>query len=230
MRVTLNVQGTLFVTTTQTLTDLAPDGMLAMLLRHHTEGEIFINRDAGMFRWILLALNTGQLVDHTTVGVPKDVWDTEVDYYGLFDTPIVPESKKRERVSTELAEKAKKYCEGLEIRKQDAIRAREKEYGVLMEYIMSTINPEGKTGYMFVTPTKDAYPYNYKAELRFMNLKQLDEKKDELRTFAEALGFIISVGDYRTGSMVRKYDRYPAMHTNFTYAHEELKIVAWRKE
>jgi hypothetical protein len=238
-RVWLNVQGTYFLTTRETLTEQAPDGLLSMLLRHpdpqgETRNDIpvwFVNRDAGMFRWILYALNTGQLVDHTTVGVAKDVWDTEVDYYGLFQTPIVPEERKRQREErkqdAELSRKAKDHLERLEQERLKAVEMREKVYQVLLEHCMATANAEGATGWTLVTPNVDKgdhYNWSYPEKLRSLDLKFLNKYQKEIEEFSKRFGFLLKVFDYSKCSTRRKYDFYPASLTDLKYGHAELQV------
>jgi hypothetical protein len=236
-RVWLNVQGTYFLTTRETLTEQAPDGLLAMLIRHpdphgETRGVIpvwFVNRDAGMFRWILHALNTGQLVDHTTVGVAKDVWDTEVDYYGLFQTPIVPEDRKRQREekNAELTKKVKQNLERLEKERLRAVQKREEVYQVLLEHCMASANAEGTTGWTLVTPNfgkGDYYDYKYPERLRNLDLEFLSNNREEIEAFAKRFGFMLKVYEYHACSTRRKYEFYPAALMHCKYGHSELQV------
>ncbi len=48
----LNVGGTKFVTSQSTI-NCWQDTFLTMLLKHHNQQEIFIDRDPKLFRWIL---------------------------------------------------------------------------------------------------------------------------------------------------------------------------------
>lgn len=241
-RVWLNVQGKLFLTTRETLSDNARDGMLAMLLRHpgepHTDGHPiwFVNRDASMFRWILLALNTGQLVDHNVVGVPKEIWDAEVDYYGLFDSPIVPEARKRERpteVDKQLAESVKKHCERLDEEKVKAIKAREEVYRVLLDYLLRTINAEGRTAWTFVTPNRDKgdwYPRDYPQSLQYMDLEMLWKHQGEFTTFVNNLGFNVELSGFRERSISKSYGYEPAARTSLKCGHMELTMIMSKRE
>lgn len=231
------MQGTYFMTTRKTLTEFAPDGLLPMLLTHSPSEEKkgvpvwFIDRDAGMFRWILLALTTGQLVEHDTVNVPKDVWDKEIDYYGLFNSPLVPETRKRQREErledADMRQVAQRHLEHLEKRRDEALVNRQKVYKVLLEHCMARVNPEGRTGWDFVTPQVskgDFYPYGYPEGVRNLNLKLLWDYREEVRAYASKFGFNLTVDRYNDNSTVKKYAFHPASETKLKKAHEELHV------
>lgn len=238
-RVCLDLQGTHYVTTKESLIENAPDGMLAMLMKHPTGKTTkdgvpmwFINRDAKMFRWILVALTTGRVVEHDTVRVPKVVWDTEIDYYGLFDTPLVPAERKRQRSENkELDESVKRHRERLDQEERKLIAAREQVYKVVFEYMMETMNAEGATRWDFVTPNTqkgDFYPIKYPQQLRTVKLKNLWLHKDEFVAFVQPFGFKLTIHDHHECSTLKRYFP-PASYCELRCGHEELRVTLERE-
>lgn len=87
-RIAINVGGKKYETTRTTL-DLFPNSFVGMLSRRHpTAPELFIDRDGKLFRWILYWYQTRILVDHNTAGVPLEVWDAELQFYGIGDEEL----------------------------------------------------------------------------------------------------------------------------------------------
>lgn len=80
--VTFNVGGVRYTTTRATIS-AHPDTMLAMVLRHNENDEIFIDHDGEMFRFILFWYRSGTLALHTDVGVSQEIWQAYVDYFAL---------------------------------------------------------------------------------------------------------------------------------------------------
>lgn len=84
-RLTFNVGGKTYQTCVSTI-EAQGNGfdLLNMLVRHRKEEEIFIDRDQDLFRWILHYYRTGVIVSCEVSGVAQEIWDGEIDFFGLI--------------------------------------------------------------------------------------------------------------------------------------------------
>jgi hypothetical protein len=212
-RVTFNVCGTRYETNRSVLED-KPDTMLAMLLRNQSpeEKEIFVQSDPRMFRWILYYYTSGILVEYDTVGVPKEVWDRELEYYSLFSAEEKKEEDTRKRVppvdeSHELASLAKKHLTAITTNDDAKKEKRHAIYKILLEFMMSRMRhtKDIRTGFDFVGkgPSQKPidWPYDYPQQLRDINFKDIDAHFDEFEEYAKPIGFALQRILYRPSHM-----------------------------
>lgn len=240
--VVFNVCGTRYETRVSVI-ESKPDTMLAMLLRHHEEegGEIFIQGDGLMFRWILYYYTSDILVDEKTVGVPKEVWDREIAFYSLFsnkeEEEKEEESKKKRPLGVdidedhELASFAKKHLAKTEEILDEQQKQRHVIYKAILEYLiprLSTKSKDVKTCAEFIGRSDDqkhfvsppAYPYS----LRFIDFNDIvNYHFDEFIEYCDKIGFILTKESYfpRTTSYASQYSICP--HQVKT-AHQALTI------
>lgn len=227
-RIWFNVQGTYFLTTRETVTQRYPEGMLAMLLRHpdtlsdrYGYPVWFVNRDAGMFRWILLALNTGQLVDHATVGVPKDVWETELDYYGLVEN-AGPTKRQRTVIDPDI----QVHIERLERKADEDRLAREREFKRLVEFCAAHMHHTNVTRFEFVSTGMPIM--GYPTDIWSLDLIMLYNFRNDAAKFADALGFDLRILSFVAVSRKRRRDHYPAHLVELHSEHEYLFLTIQR--
>lgn len=102
-RITLNVGGTRFTTYISTLRSI-PGSTLAILmdkpLPADGDDELFIDRDERLFRFILRCHRNAKVYTHQQVGVSKEIWETELAYFGLFlPSDVDTEKRKPKRTS-----------------------------------------------------------------------------------------------------------------------------------
>jgi hypothetical protein len=134
MNVKFNVGGKIYFTSLATieLMKIFTGGtdLLNMLVKNNKNGEIFIDRDHKLFRWILNAYRTSVLVDYKTANVPQEVWEMELDFYGIKEVFLKKEQKqKEERKAKESRkqEEERRKAEEEHIRNIEAHRIREEE-------------------------------------------------------------------------------------------------------
>jgi len=239
-RVILDIGGKIFHTSASTIESL-PDTMIAMLLSRHAGDALFIDRDPGNFRWIIHWYRTGILVDHTTVGVPQEVWDDEIAFYcisvGETDTVLgeqAPERRdKRIREKEQIfAKRCKEKLIELEKRKDTLVEQRREEYQKVLDYLISGINAEGRTGYDLVQPDErnlDQYPYDYPKAAIF-NLSWLHSNMKEFIEFCAEYGFLVECKSYDPsykGNHVNGFS--PAKNVHFKRKHHHMRLVIWRR-
>lgn len=216
-RVTFNVCGKRWESVISVI-EAKPDTMLAMLLRRNEshEGEIFLQGDPTMFRWILYYYTTDILVDHDTVGVPKEVWDREIEYYSLFS--LKEESKKRPLVdeSHELASLAKKQMTEINAKDDEKSEARRKIYKTLLEYMIFRMNKtkDITTGFSFVGRSPKQKPidwsWQYPDFLKDIDLDEINKYFDEFEEYCRRIGFHLKLIEFRSSHMGgSKYPRVP---------------------
>lgn len=207
-RVVFNVCGTKYETNTSVI-ESKPDTTLAMLLRNRDlsslqSGEIFIQSDPQIFRWILYWYTTDILVNEGTVGVPKEVWDREIEYYSLFSREEKEEEEKEEEKKRkippidedhELASLAKKRIEAINARDEAAELARKEIYKALVEYMMRYMNmsKDIQTGFAFIGKGPNHkpidWPWDYPDNLKDINFDNIDEHFEEFVQYCKQIGF-----------------------------------------
>lgn len=208
-RVTFNVCGTRYETSRAVLED-KPDTMLAMLLRNQSpeEKEIFVQSDPRMFRWILYYYTSGILVEHDTVGVPKEVWDRELEYYSLFSA----DESTRKRIplvdeSHELASLAKKHLADIHDR-DDAKQAKRRSiYKLLLEHMITRMQhtKDARTGFSFIGQGSSQkpidWPYDYPHQLRDINFDEINVHFEEFTEYCKQVGFLVTKNGYDPSHM-----------------------------
>jgi hypothetical protein len=235
-RVTLDIGGKLFHTTTSTI-ERRPETTLSMLLSHHLDESVplFIDRDPGNFRWILHWYRTGILVDHTTVGVPPEVWDDEIAFYcisvGEADVGLgeqAPERKRAREKDDEFARKCKERHKELEKKKDEQVELRRVEYQKVLNLLISRMNAEGITGYGFVESDErklDHYPPMYPT----INISWLEPNMNEFVKFCKEYGFNVKRTTYNSGYMGHHRDHFwPAKMVNFKRKHHYMELTIER--
>lgn len=238
-RVTINVCGKRYETSRSVLED-KPDTMLAMLLRNQSteEKEIFVQSDPRMFRWILYYYTSGILVEHDTVGVPKEVWDRELEYYSLFSAEEKKETTHKRLPpvdeSHELASLAKKHLAVIHDR-DDAMRAQRRSiYKLLLEHMMThmhhTKNVRSGFSYIGKDSSQKAvdWPTSYPYELRNIDFMHINAHFDEFEEYGKQVGFMIEKISYHPCHMGKP--KYPiceghvkTQHQCMTFAISQLK-------
>lgn len=212
--VVFNVCGTRYETRVSVI-ESKPDTMLAMLLRHHEEGggEIFIQGDGPMFRWILYYYTSDILVDEKTVGVPKEVWDREIAFYSLFsnkeEEEKEEESKKKRPLGVEidedheLASLAKKHLAKTEEILDEQQKQRHAIYKAILEHLiprLSTKSKDIKTCAEFIGRSSDqkyfVYPPQYPANLRDIDFEDINRHFNEFIEYCDKIGFLLTKESY----------------------------------
>lgn len=222
-----------------------PDALLAMLLRHQVEPpppqgagvpNIFIQRDPKMFRWILYWYSTGGLlVEHDTVGVPKEVWDAEIDFYTLFtkqEAEVVEQKRKLPVIdeSHELAALAKKVAMEVNDEVEKARAKRRETYKAMLEYMIPDINTkEGAwTGFTFIGRASHHKPIHwswvYPDKFRNLDLEDLRSHFAELKEYANAIGFDVRDTEWRPSAVYKKHRFTPASEMPINTAHQSWQI------
>ena len=83
--VTFNLQGTRFEVSKNIIDEYINEAsLLKMLTRNNPDDkEILIEKDHKMFRWILYVERENKMVSHEVVRVSKEIWEDELQYYGI---------------------------------------------------------------------------------------------------------------------------------------------------
>lgn len=234
-RVTFNVCGTRYQATASVI-ESKPDTMLAMLLRRNqsNEGfEIFLQADPIMFRWILYYYTSDILVDHGTVGVPKEVWDREIEYYSLFsleEKEEEEESKKRPLVdeSHELASLAKKQMAEINARDDAKSEARKKIYKDLLEYMIGHMNQSKdiQTVYAFIGKSPKQkhidWPWDYPEKLRDIDFDDINRHIQEFVEYCGKIGFKLNKLTYEPSHMGKP--AYPIVNGHIKTGHQCMTL------
>lgn len=236
--VTINVCGKLYQSR-RSVIEAQPHSMLAMLLRHPIPPEgLFVQRDPKLFRWILYWYSTGILVDETTAGVPKEVWDHELDYYVLF--PSEKEEKTadaRKRIrneSHELANKATEHLVKLEQAIDEARAERRALYANVLKYMMDNqVLKEGVyTGFDFVGTlngkTDIAFTDGYPENIRKATPSFLKKNGIEFEEYCKEVGFEAVVKNYHGSTIQRTYKYEPARHARHNGVNHERIHISFR--
>ena len=215
--------------------------MLAMLLRHRKEGEgeVFIQGDPLMFRWILYFYTSDILVDETTVGVPKEVWDREIEYYTLFSKKEEEEeeeeaSKKRPLgisidENHELASLAKKHLIQTESKEEEKRQKRHLLYKNILEYSIPRLgeNKNARTCYEFIGRSSNqkrfAHPYLYPDSLKEVDFTDLVNHFEEFITYCDEIGFILTKESYYPSTTTRS-NRFAIFKHDVATSHQSLCI------
>lgn len=228
-RVTFNVCGKRWESVISVI-ESKPDTMLAMLLRRNEshQGEIFLQGDPAMFRWILYYYTTDILVSHDTVGVPKEVWDREIEYYSLFS--LEEESKKRPLVdeSHELASLAKKQMAEINAKDDEKSEARRKIYKTLLEYMMEHMNKtkDIRTVYAFFgkSPKQKPidWPRDYPEKLRGIDFGDINRHMQEFVEYCGKTGFKLTKLTYEPSHMGKP--AYPIVDGHIKTGHQCMTL------
>jgi len=220
-RLVINVGGTKFETTLSTI-ESKSETMISMLLRHHVDGkELFIDRSPRMFEWILHWYRTGILVDHTTVNVPSEVWDAELEFYlvkvdGLGDL----EPKKRK-----LVEKANQVKVKILEDEKKKREARQLVYERFITYMLDNMEGCREKDFAFVSSgEKNQYPVSYPNELRLKTLDFLNYHFNEFQKECTELGMTAGKLYYDDDKTDWNYGYSPANYTEFRFKHESIMI------
>lgn len=102
-----------------------------------------------------------------------------------------------------------------------------------MDYLLRTINAEGRTAWTFVTPNRDKgdwYPRDYPQSLQYMDLNMLWKHQGEFTTFVNNLGFNVELSGFRERSISKSYGYEPAAGTSFKCGHMELTMIMSKRE
>ncbi len=237
--ISLDIGGKIFHTAASTI-ESRPETMLAMLLsRHQSNDPLFIDRDSKNFRWILHWYRTSILVDHTTVGVPPEVWDDEIAFYcitvaendtGLGEQEPARKEKRIREKDDEFARKCKEKRDELAARKDTAIQARRVKYQALLAYIVAHMVPENRTGYDFVQPDErnlDHYTHSYPKDAIF-DIPWMHEHMAEFIKYCREYDFGVECAAYDASWMGKHTQHYPpAKFVAFKKKHYYMKLVIW---
>jgi hypothetical protein len=217
--VTFNVGGQQYSTTESTINQPRGENtLLQMLLRRRVdEGDsIFIDRDRNMFRWVLEWLRSGILVDHTTVGVPREVWEAELQFYGvnpvedddLLLGDMEPQRKKLAQEENEI----KAQVQDLTIAKLQKDEKdhfeRKKHYARILTYMLGMREAFDTTGFEWVGPN---IAYVGRMGDCDINPKWISYWFDrEFKQYCQDLGVLVVKLESRDNSMKRNFDFPPA--------------------
>jgi hypothetical protein len=236
-RVVFNVCGTRYECSVSVI-ESKPDTMLAMLLRHKNEGEeeVFIQGDPLMFRWILYYYTSDILVDETTVKVPKEVWDREIEYYTLFSKKEQEEEESKKRPlgvsideNHELASLAKKYLIETQSKEEEKRQKRFLLYKNILEYSIQRLgeNKNARTCYEFLgrssSQKRFAYPYLYPDSLKDIDFTDLVDHFQEFIEYCDGIGFILTKETYYPSTTTRS-NRFAIWKHDVATSHQALYI------
>lgn len=235
-RIIFNVCGTRYECSVSVI-ESKPDTMLAMLLRHRKEGEgeVFIQGDPLMFRWILYYYTSDILVDETTVGVPKEVWDREIEYYTLVSKKEEEESSKKRPIGIsidenhELALFAKKHLSETQSKEEEKRKKRFLLYKDILEYSIPRLseNKNAKTCYEFIGRSSNqkrfAYPYLYPDSLKEVDFTELVDHFLEFIEYSDGIGFVLTKESYYP-STTERTNRFAIYKHNVATSHQSLCI------
>lgn len=183
--------------------------LLEMLIREHpNDDEIFIDRDAKMFRWILYVQREGIIVDHDTVGVPEDIWKLELDYYQL------PFPEKPRKLHSD-KEEEQKLIDDYYIWKDKQTKAYEQRTSIyvhLMNYGKLQFVERGNTGPQIPDSGRTIGG-------KIIDLDWLVNHKTEFNEYANTLGYTIDIVyfevdksnsfQYKPASTLRTLTKHP---------------------
>lgn len=181
--------------------------------------------------------------------MPVEVWDAEVDYFGLLSLcqthdeqnntmgfvavkvfgEMTEEKREKRKNDTEeeFARRCKAKLEKLSKLKDQAIQARRKIYELFLNEATDGINPEAITGYDFIEPDerkKDDWSWQYPAALKKISLKNIYANKDEFIEFAKEFGFEIVDMTFHEHCTSKKHTFDPASEEHFSYKHHCLHV------
>jgi hypothetical protein len=237
-RVVFNVCGTRYESAVSVI-ESKPHSMLAMLLRHQEEKEekeIFVQGDPIMFRWILYYYTSDILVSEATVGVPKEVWDREIDFYVLLEKeekspvgslkrPLGVEIDEQH----ELASLAKKHMINTNALEEALLAKRTKIYKDILEHIIPRLSKkkDDMTYAEFIgrssTQKQFAYPLDYPYSLMHIDFNDIDNHFDEFVEYAAKIGFTLTKESYFSSTTARS-NRYTIAKHDVKTAHQSLCI------
>lgn len=233
-RVTFNVCGKRYETTRAIIED-KPDTMLAMLLRNQppSETEIFVQSDSLMFRWILYYYTSNILVEHDTVGVPKEVWDRELEYYSLFSAEEKEEEDTRKRMpivdeSHELASLAKKRLRVINDNDDASQTKRRDIYKAHLEYMLNHMQStkDVQTGFAFIGRNASQklidWPYDYPKSLRDIDYDLINAHFDEFVEYCKQIGFKLQKIGYNPSHMGKS--KYLITNGHVKTGHQNMTI------
>lgn len=236
-RVIFNVCGKRFESNVSVI-EAHPDTLLAMLIRHipSESNEVFIQRDAKLFRWILYWYSSGILVDHTTAGVPKEVWDAEVDYYTLFSPQEAQEEDKKRALpplneSHELAAIVKKRAVEVNASIQAERDKRKETWKAILEHMVPNMcEKEGYwTAWELIGRSEDqkwfGWPSNYPVALRELDLNMWNSFWEEFKEYANDAGLNVKKEYYNGQTTSSKYSFLPASLTSVKTGHQDFKML-----
>lgn len=235
----LNVGGKRYETTTTTI-GAHPGTLLEMLVRRKREDdmEIFLDRDGPMFRWILYWYRTGMLVDHNIVGVPKEVWLHELDYYGIGgeeqnETKCLGEMSPRKRKTAETEEEIRNRANTLAsehaVKEEQDKEKRHVSYLRIANYMIKKHNTDDSSTWFdfvgFANGQGGTYPYSYPHEARF-NPAWLDYWFKEFQVYCkETLNINVAKKAFSPGTTVRRYNHEPGQFTDIRTKHSDIRLT-----
>lgn len=244
MRVVFNVCGTRYESTVSVI-ESKPDTMLAMLLRHHNpeqESEIFVQGDPIMFRWILYYYTRDILVDEDTVGVPKEVWDAEIDFYTLLSKEEEEEvEKEKEEASKkrpfgveideehELASLAKKHMKETSEKEKTERTNRLTIYKNMLEHFIPRLSQKKnvRTSAEFIGRSANQkpiiYPIGFPDNLKGIDFDVVDKHFAEFQEYCGKIGFILTKEGYYPSSIARN-SPYALFPHDVKTAHQSMTI------
>lgn len=243
--VTFDASGKIFKAS-KTVFDKHPDSVLSMLVKRHLESDLkdqplFLNKDRQVFRWILNFYLTDTLVDHDTVGVPLEIWDAEVDYFGLFqcfETESGPPITSLGEMTSSKRQKRKmddEFLKNVEDQKRrvnderDAVvnKRRVEIIQPLLNYLSHNMNAEGYTAWGLIEPDNRHLDFRHNYPNVFSAIKISDIKKyeKEIREAAEEVGFVFRIDEFSEHCTLKKHAYTPAANQYFTHKHTCAVLV-----
>lgn len=243
--VRINVGGKPYQTTRSTF-DGWDNTMMAMLMRHHHNQELFIDRDSKMFRWILHWYRTGVLVDHTTVQVPQEVWQHELQFYGIHEEDLQKAEQqggqslgemqlKRRKLDEQeqiLSEKAEKAIAASKTSNDEAELKRQQIYGTILTYMIEHLDHSilnSNTNFCFVGAAHPSgpmiqYPASYDVRARFNPVWLNFWFKKEFVEHCARFGFTVKIISHQTRTTKRRFEYKPASLTDIGQIHSFITI------
>jgi hypothetical protein len=244
LMITFNVGGKLYTTTLVTLELMVSrtngDDLLNMLVRQSGDNNdvIFIDRDHKLFRWILYAYREGVILKHSDIGVPKSVWDGEINFYGIKPMPPSPKkvkvhhhhtSSQQNEIEQELISNYKEHVEDRrQAKKQNTKKAKEEYnsrkpmYLNLLRYlcnsssgsIMVVKTGEGKNGPYIPSSARTINGIEYDPLWLKNNFKEFQE-------YATSLGYYLDLNiNMEDNSINYVNDPASSYNTQYTRHHK----------
>lgn len=215
MWVTFLLDDCSFVTAVETITDVAPDSLLAMLIRNEllkspdaTELSIRIDRSPKLFRHILQWYRDGGncTPKANEIGLTEAAWQQETDFYLIGDEVENISARKRARdTESDFAKKSQAAKKRVDDGMQKEKEAREEIFKNCLEYMMNKIGTAlGWSVFTFV---------GTKSERLFGQSnfpKYLMPWFSEFQKFAALYGWYVERRDYNETTTVQIYSNPPA--------------------
>jgi hypothetical protein len=226
--------------------------LLSMLLRNHKKfsdenlgeisigrnlGEIFIDRDPKIFRWILYVYRCDDVVTHKTVGISKEMWDKELNYFGLYEFVVeeddtIQSNVKRKTDNTNEQELIDAYYEHLSKKHKNNITKVDKQneaYNSRKPKFLNLITSMYNYGKLTFVKRGSNGPY-----INLQKITNLDyeydpewiyQYKKEINDYANTLGYSVDISPLCLIDNTLKYAYPPASNIQTLTRHHKISVT-----